>query len=56
MTIEVRHLLITSHVEEGPARSQSHPLPPEQLARLRADLLRECRALVSDLLDRQKER
>lgn len=58
MPLEVRQLTIKSTIEEGfPSReSDMGALTPQATARLKAEILAECRSLVQRLLDRRKER
>ena len=57
MTIEVRQMLITSKVT---GESSAPPASPEasqaSLAQLRAEVLAECKALIEEKLQRERER
>jgi hypothetical protein len=58
MTIEVRQLLIKSTVgeERKPDEEQKAKLPTEELARLKEDVLADCKAWLMEKLGDARER
>ena len=55
MTIEIKQLLIKSTVQQqSPEPSERRPL--RDLEELRKDLLEECRDLIYEILEKEKER
>ena len=56
MTIEVRQLLVKSTVTKGIGPEERRSSDRVNTAELKAEILEECREMLVDLLQRQKER
>lgn len=56
MTIEVREILVKASVTNHPGERESQEDEARRLEALKAELLEECRRLVTQLLREERER